>query len=746
VYALNLEKAVTKIMVRFEDIVEMITTYNPKADIELLKKAYFFSAMVHKGQTRLSGEPYLTHPLEVAHILAELKMDTQSIVTGLLHDTVEDTYTTIEKIEETFGPEVASLVDGVTKISRISFDNREDQEAENYRKMILAMSRDIRVILIKLADRLHNMRTLTHHKAVKQRRIAEETLNIYAPLANRLGMGWIKNELEDLSFCFMDNERYRWLEEKVSKERETWNKYTGNARAIIEEALTEHKIHAEVSGRFKHLYSIERKMRLQDLEFEDIHDIIALRVIVADVKECYSSLGLIHSIWKPVPGTFKDYIALPKLNLYQSIHTIVIGPYGVRMEVQIRTDEMHRVAEYGIASHWKYKEGGGTGEEDYKDYKRFAWLRQLLEWQRDLKDTDEFMESLKVGLYPDEVFIFTPKGEVKQLPTGATPVDFAYAIHTDIGNHCSGAKVNGQIVSLKTRLHNGDVVNILTSRVRNPSSDWLNYVVTSKARTKIRHWIKTEERARSITMGRDICEREFSRRSLNLEAIIESGELEKLSKETYSLPALENLFACVGYGKIHATDILAKIAPEKKSVMGHLHKFSIKDVFGRFRGGKKMHASPVLVSGDSDMLITFADCCSPLPGDRIVGFVTHGQGISVHLARCPNLLNVDKERMVDVDWDSESEITRSVKIMVVCKNEKGMLAVLTGNIHDSDANISNAEIKTIPDNRSLCTFEVEVRDIKHLKAIIDSLSKIKRVQKVRRVKGNVPFSYESAFK
>lgn len=732
-------------MVRLEDILEMVTDYNPKADIELIRRASLFSAMVHKGQTRLSGEPYLVHPLEVAHILAELKMDTQSIVTGLLHDTVEDTYTTIEKVDETFGAEIASLVDGVTKISRISFENRADQEAENYRKMILAMSRDIRVILIKLADRLHNMRTLAHLSPDKQRRIAEETISIYAPLANRLGMGWIKTELEDLSFRFMEPERYGWLEENVSRERETWNKYTGNARSIISETLTEHGIKAEVTGRFKHLYSIARKMKLQELEFEDIHDIIALRIIVDDVKECYASLGVIHSIWKPVPGNFKDYIALPKLNLYQSLHTIVIGPYGVRMEIQIRTHEMHRVAEYGIASHWKYKEGGGTGEDDYKDYKRFAWLRQLLEWQRDLKDTDEFMDSLKVGLYPDEVFIFTPMGEVKQLPTGATPVDFAYAIHTDIGNHCSGAKVNGQMAPLKTRLHNGDVVNILTSQVRHPSPDWLNFVVTSKARTKIRHWIKTEERTRSISMGRDICEREFSRRSLDIDALIESGVLESLAKEAYSLPALENLFACVGYGKIQVTDIIARILPEKKTVMEHFHKFSIKDVIGRIRGGKKIHGSPVLVSGGRDLLITFAQCCSPLPGDRIVGYTTHGQGISVHLARCPNLLNVDKERMIDVAWDKDSEITRSVGILVVCKNEKGMLATLTGNIHASDANISNAEIKTIPNNRSLCTFEVEVRDIQHLKNIIDSLSKIKKVQKVKRVKSKVPFSYESAF-
>jgi len=723
----------------------VVTSYNPKADIGLLKKAYLYSAMVHKGQTRLSGEPYFVHPLEVTMILAELKMDTQSLATGLLHDTVEDTYTTIEKIEENFGSEIAALVDGVTKISRISFENREDREAENYRKMILAMSRDIRVILIKLADRLHNMRTLNHHLAIKQRRIAEETLNIYAPLANRLGMGWMKTELEDLSFRYIEPERHRWLDERVAREREAWNKYTGNANAIIKEKLLEHNIRAEVTGRFKHLYSIEKKMRSQNLEFEDINDIIALRIIVEDVKECYASLGIVHSIWKPVPGRFKDYIALPKLNLYQSIHTVVIGPYGVRMEIQIRTKEMHRVAEYGIASHWKYKEGSGDEEEDYKDYKRFAWLRQLLEWQRDLKDSDEFMDTLKVGLYADEVFIFTPRGEVKQLPICATPIDFAYAIHTDIGNHCSGAKVNGQVVSLKTKLHNGDVVNILTSQNHHPSSDWLNYVVTSKARTKIRYWIKTAERTRSITMGRDICKRQFSRRSLNLAALIDSGELEKLSVEAYSLSSVDSLFACVGYGKIQVSDIISRIKPEKKTVMRQLHKFSIKDVIGRITRSKKQHGSPVIVSADMDLLITFADCCNPLPGDRIMGFITQGQGLEVHLAHCSALLNVDKERMIEVAWDKDSKMTRSVSIMVVCKNEKGKLAELTGAIHASDANISSAEIKTIPDNKSLCTFDVEVRDIKHLQVIIDTLSKINKVQKVKRVKGKLFSKYEGVF-
>jgi len=732
-------------MVRFEDIVEMVVVYNPGADVELLKKAYLYSAMVHKGQTRLSGQPYLVHPLEVTHILAELKMDTQSLVTGLLHDTVEDTYTTIEKIEEMFGSEVAALVDGVTKISRISFENREDREAENYRKMILAMSRDIRVILVKLADRLHNMRTLSHHLAVKQRRIAEETLNIYAPLANRLGIGWIKTELEDLSFKYINPERYRWLDERIAKEREAFEKYTGNASAIIKEKLTENNIDARVEGRLKHLYSIEKKMRGQDLELEDIHDIIALRIIVEDVKECYACLGVIHSIWKPVPGKFKDYIALPKLNLYQSIHTVVVGPYGIRMEIQIRTKEMHRVAEYGIASHWQYKEGHGDKETDYKDYKRFAWLRQLLEWQRDLRDSDEFMDSLKVGLYRDEVFIFTPRGEVKQLPVNATPVDFAYAIHTDIGNHCSGAKVNGQMVSLKTRLHNGDVVNIITSQRRHPSSDWLNYVVTSKARTKIRHWIKTEERARGIVMGREICDREFSRRHLDLAALTGTGELKKIATEVYSLKDIESLFACVGYGKIQVTDIMNKIRPAKRSVMGQLQKFSIKDVFGRIRGGKKLHGSPVIVSNEMDLLISFADCCSPLPGDKITGFITHGHGLEVHLARCPALLNVDKERMIDVAWDEEATISRSVRIMVVCRNEKGLLADVTRAIHSSDANISGAEIKTIPNNKSLCTFDVDVKDTKHLKTIIDTLTKIKKVQKVKRLKGRVTQKYEGAF-
>ncbi|MBI5903765.1 MAG: bifunctional (p)ppGpp synthetase/guanosine-3',5'-bis(diphosphate) 3'-pyrophosphohydrolase, partial [Deltaproteobacteria bacterium] len=448
-------------MVRLEDILEKVAAYNPAADLEVIKKAYVFSGVVHQGQTRLSGEAYLTHPIEVAYILTGLRMDGPSIATGLLHDTVEDTHTTIEKIEDLFGGEVAALVDGLTKLSRVTFEKKADHEAENFRKMVLAMGRDIRVILIKLADRLHNMRTLGALAPDKQHKVARETLDIYAPLANRLGIGWIKTELEDLAFKYLEPERCSWLEEMVSKALVSREDYIENVKKIIEEKLKEYDVSGEVTGRPKHIYSIHNKMVEQDAEFENIHDIIAFRIIVGSVRECYNVLGIIHSVWKPVPGRFKDYIAIPKANLYQSLHTTVVGPYGVRMEVQIRTEEMHRVSEYGIAAHWKYKEGKVL---EGKDDKSFAWLRQLLEWQRDIKDSDEFMESLKVDLFPQEVFVFTPKGDVKEFPLGATPVDFAYAIHTDIGGKCSGARVNGRMVPLKHKLRNGDVVEIITSQ------------------------------------------------------------------------------------------------------------------------------------------------------------------------------------------------------------------------------------------------------------------------------------------
>lgn len=719
-------------MVRLEDILEKITSYNPSADVEVIKKAYVFSAVVHQGQIRQSGEPYLNHPLEVANILTTLKMDAQSVATGLLHDTVEDTHTTVERIEDVFGPEVAALVDGLTKLSRMTFDKKEDQEAENFRKMILAMGKDIRVILIKLADRLHNMRTLEALSPDKQKKIARETLEIYAPLANRLGIGWMKAELEELAFRYLEPEKFSTLKDRVEREREFREKFIVKVKDLIEQKLKEHDIKCEVTGRPKQLYSIYKKMRDQEVDLENIYDIIAFRVIVENVKDCYGVLGIIHSIWKPVPGRFKDYIAIPKGNLYQSLHTTVVGPYGVRMEVQIRTDEMHKVAEYGIAAHWKYKEGKVF---EPKDEKSFAWLRQLLEWQRDLKDSTEFMETLKVDLFPEEVFVFTPKGDVKEFPVGATPIDFAYGIHTDIGNRCMGARVNGKMVPLKYKLKNGDIVEILTSVTHNPSKDWLKFVVTSRAKARIRQWIKTEEREKSLALGKEICEKEFNKHGVEFGKYVKSGELEKIGKEGFGVVGLESLLASIGYGKISVYQLLGKILPPEK--LEEKQKFSFRKMLDKFKSSPKEPKDAVVVRGVEDVMVRFARCCNPLPGDEIAGFITHGQGVAIHAVSCPNLLHIDKERKIDVQWDKKARTTRPVRIQVVCRNEKGLLAEMTNAIKAADANISSAEIKTNQDNKAICTFEVEVNDLAHLKNIIKSLQKIKKVLKVERLRGGI---------
>ncbi len=718
-------------MLRFEDILESVAENNPSADLDLLKKAYVFSGMVHQGQTRMSGEPYLIHPLAVSNILADLKMDVQCVVTGLLHDTVEDTHTTLEKIDELFGPEVASLVDGVTKISRLTFDKQEDREAENFRKMIFAMSKDIRIILIKLADRLHNMRTLDALKPNRQKAIARETMDIYAPMANRLGIGWIKTELEDISFKYIDPERYAFLTERVVQETDAWSKYIENVKSIIEGKLTENDFDGVVAGRVKHLYSIHKKMEAQGVDFENIYDIIAFRIVVENDQDCYAVLGLIHSIWKPVPGRFKDYIALPKLNRYQSLHTTVVGPYGIRMEVQIRTYEMHRIAEYGIASHWKYKE---NGEIDADDDKTFAWLRQLLEWQRDLKDSDEFMDSLKVDLFPEEVFVFTPKGDIKQFSVGATPIDFAYAIHTDVGNRCVGAKINGKLVPLGTKLRSGDVVEVITSKIDRPRKDWLNHVKSARAKTRIRQWIKNEERTKSISLGKEILGHELQRHNLNLESLVASKTLEEVAKSKFSLGSVESLFATIGYGKVSATNVLRGILPEEKSFEASKHKFSFKRMFGRFKSSPKIARSPVIVSGDDDIMVRYAQCCNPLPGESIEGLTTLGQGLSIHSENCPNLMNVDVERLIEVAWAPDISITRPVNIEVLCRNEKGVLAEMTNVIQSADANISSAEIGTNPENRAVCTLVVDVKSVKHLNTIMSSLTRISKVLRVRRVK------------
>jgi GTP pyrophosphokinase len=731
-------------MVRLEDILEKVAEYNPSADLNIIKKAYVFSGMVHQDQVRRSGEPYLRHPLEVARILVKLKMDASVVATGLLHDTVEDTHTTLEKVEEVFGSEVAGLVDGLTKISRITFEKKEDREAENFRKMILAMAKDIRVILIKLADRLHNMRTLDALSTEKQRKIAQETWDIYAPLANRLGIGWMKAELEDLAFKHLEAESYRSLCEKVVNWREERSTYIAGVQEILESKLAEQGIKGEVTGRLKHLYSIYRKMKEQDAEFEDIHDIIAFRVIVDSVKDCYAVLGIIHSTWKPVPGRFKDYLAIPKTNLYQALHTTVLGPYGSKMEVQIRTYDMHKVAEYGIAAHWKYKEGRTIAGEDEK---KFAWLRQLLEWQSELKDSDEFMDSVKVDLFPEEVFVFTPKGAVKVFPKGATLVDFAYAIHTDVGHRCVGAKIDGRMVPLKHRLRNGNVVEIITSDAHKPSRDWLRFVVTSRARAKIRQWIKTEEREKSTVLGKEILEKQFKKHGLETSKLLKSGELARIAKQEFGLQGVEHLQLNIGYGKVSVYQVLSKIIPPEKLRPIPGEKVSgFRKVLQRIKSAprKVPRKEGVVIRGVEDIMVRFSKCCNPLPGDEIVGFITHGQGVSIHSAKCPNLLDSDSERQIEAEWDKKIRAVRPVKIEVICKNEKGLLADMSNAIKNADANISGADVRTTAENNAICTFVVEVNNREHLMNTIRSLQKVKKVLKVATVGGKVMKSGDQA--
>jgi len=715
-------------MIRLNDILDTVVTYNPSADLNLIRKAYVYCAKVHQGQTRLSGEPYIIHPLEVAGLLAGLKLDVPSIVTGFLHDTIEDTLTTSEELAEMFGKEVAELVDGVTKISKIHFKTKEENQAENFRKMLIAMANDIRVILVKLADRLHNMRTLQFQPDTKQRSISRETMDIYAPIAHRLGISWIKTELEDLSFRYLQPDVYFDLATKIQRKKQERESFIHEIQEAIRQKLVEHQIVGEVSGRSKHLYSIYRKMEKRKVDFEEIYDLTALRILVDDIKSCYEVLGLIHSSWRPIPGRFKDYIAMPKGNMYQSLHTTVIGPHGDRMEVQIRTHEMHRVAEAGIAAHWKYKEGKGYDE---KEVKRFAWLRQLLEWQQELQDSREFMDSVKVELFPEEVYVFTPKGDVKGFPKGSTPIDFAYAVHTDVGHRCVGAKVNGKLVPLKHELQNGDIVEVITSPHHTPSKDWLKIVRSSRARNKIRAWIKIEERKRSIVLGRELCEKEFRKYSLNLQKVIKGGELRKIANE-YGYNSEDDLLAAMGYGKVSAGQVISKLIPEERLQARQDQKESrITSVINKLKGRS---SSAVEVGGMEDIMIRYAKCCNPLPGDEIVGFITRGQGVTIHTADCPFVAESDPERRIDVTWAKGKSAALPVRLRVFCMDEKGILANMTLAITNAEANIVSAQIKSTVDKRGENIFELNVTDLTHLNKVVNSLMKVKGVMKVERVK------------
>jgi GTP pyrophosphokinase len=727
-------------LLRLNDILDRVGSYHPDPDLDLVKKAYVYSAKVHQGQIRKTGEPYLVHPLEVAGLLAEMKLDEASVVTGLLHDTIEDTLATREEIAELFGAEIADLVEGVTKLSQFSAANtQEEKQAENFRKMVVAMAKDIRVLLVKLADRTHNMRTLDAMKPESQERIARETLDIYAPLANRLGIQWIKSELEDLSFKYLRPDDWHELSVKLEARAKEKEKFVQGVVDVIRQKLADSGLtKADVSGRVKHVYSIWRKMRQLDAEFEQIQDVIGFRVIVDTVADCYESLGNIHALWKPVPGRFKDYIAIPKPNLYQSLHTTVIGPAGERIEVQIRTAEMHKIAEEGVAAHWAYKEKGrdGKGQEalSKKDAASFGWLRQLVEFQKEVADPREFLETVKVDLFSDEVFVFTPKGAVKSLPRGATPVDFAYTIHSEVGERCVGAKVNGKLVPLRYTLKNGDTVEILTSPHSHPSKDWLTFVKTSRAQARIRQFIRQAEHRRSIEIGREVAEREFRRFGITLNKVHKGGELDKAAN-ALGYRIADDLLAGIGYGKVSAGDVLRHLVPAEKLAQPHpADAAPTSRITEIFRKMARRPVGGVRLSGIDDVLVRFGRCCNPVPGDGIVGFITRGRGVTVHTASCDKVLGIDPDRRVDVAWDVKGDFKRPVAIRVITTDRPGILAKISQTFSEAGVNISQASCRsTTPGERAVNDFEVTIGDLKQLNAVMRSIERIEGVQSVKRV-------------
>ncbi|MBI1822827.1 MAG: bifunctional (p)ppGpp synthetase/guanosine-3',5'-bis(diphosphate) 3'-pyrophosphohydrolase [Nitrospirae bacterium] len=713
-----------KSTLRIEDIIEKVSEYNPSTETALIRKAFEKSVGAHQGQIRRSGIPYVQHPLEVAQILTQLRLDLYSIVAGLLHDTVEDTSLTQEEVALEFGPTVAYLVEGVTKIGKINFTSDEEKQAENFRKMLLSMSKDIRVILIKLADRLHNMRTLEHLPEDKQIRIARETLEIYAPLANRLGIGWIKAELEDLCLRYLKPDIYFGLVKKIAKKKEDREGYIREVTDIIHQNLKENHFTAEVFGRSKHIFSIYQKIEKNGISFEEVFDLAAIRIITDTKFNCYAILGLIHSLWKPVPGRFKDYIGVPKSNLYQSLHTTVIGPRGERVEFQIRTKEMHQIAEEGIAAHWKYKEKGSFEE---KSDATFAWLRQLVEWQRDLSDNRQFMNSVKLDLFSEVVYVFTPKGDVKELVKGSTPIDFAYNIHTEIGDHCTGAKVNGKIVPLRYELRNGDMVQVTTSPTQFPNKDWLKWVKSPRAKTRVKHWISIEERRRSLDIGKKLLEKELRRNHLSPSATLKTDQFQGILKELGVL-SLEELWVALGYGKISPHQVIQKVLPDDSLKEGFKEKLVKK--FGIEKEGVK-------VTGMNDILIHISKCCNPVPGDPILGFITRGRGLSIHSVECPNIdeLDYDRERIVDVDWETQKDSTYPVKISVLSVDRQGILAAVSQAIASAESNISHAEITTSESKKASLIFIIDIKNIQHLDRVFKNIEKVDGVVQVRRVRG-----------
>ncbi|HYR91071.1 MAG TPA: bifunctional (p)ppGpp synthetase/guanosine-3',5'-bis(diphosphate) 3'-pyrophosphohydrolase [Terriglobia bacterium] len=716
-------------MIRLEDILDRVGKHHPGDNLDLVRRAYIFSAKEHKGQVRASGEPYLTHPLEVANLLAEMKMDAITVGVGLLHDVVEDTLVSLDKIEELFGPEVAHIVDGVTKISQIQFTSKEAKQAENFRKMLLAMTDDIRVIMVKFADRLHNMRTLSYLPADRREAIAQETMEIYAPLANRLGMGKMRGELEDLAFSYIDAKAYQELKELVDRKRRTHEAFLAEITKIVEEKLKESDIPCFTESRIKRLYSIYQKLKKQRIMIDQVFDLLALRIITDGVKDCYAALGVIHNIWRPVPGRIKDFIAMPRPNMYQSLHTSVIAG-GQPFEVQIRTAEMHRIAEEGIAAHWKYKDGKLIADD--REDQRISWLRHLVELQQDMKDPADFLSTLKIDLYPEEVYTFTPKGKVITLPRDATPVDFAYAIHTEVGHTCVGAKINARMLPLKTKLRNGDIVEIVTQPGHKPSRDWLSFVKTSRARNKIRHWLNEQESEKAIELGRKVLEKEARKYKQNAKDLLENEKVLALLPD-YGASKVEDLLAAIGYGKVSAKQIISRISPEglKEPLAEEESKIAsvVKRMLGLGTDAK------LQVKGFDDLLVYRAKCCNPIRGEEVIGYITRGKGVAVHSKNCPNVQNLlyDADRKIEVEWagTAPSAEAYAVPLTILTEDRPGMLAEIAAAISEVKANILNVEARTA-DERGTIEITVEIPDMKHLERVIASIKKIGGVYDVAR--------------
>ena len=715
-------------MTQLQTLIEEIPKYQPGADLDLVSRAFRFSERSHQGQQRASGEPYLSHPLEVAGLLVDFKMDVTTVTAGLLHDVLEDTDATKDDLQREFGPEIADLVDGVTKIGKLAFSSREERQAENFRKMVVAMAHDLRVLMIKLADRLHNMRTLDYLAPEKAKKIAQETLDIYAPLAHRLGMAKVKAELEDLALRVMAPEDYQDLMRRVAKRRLERENEINALIALLQEKLGEVGIESKIAGRPKHFYSIWKKMHEGGREFDEIYDLTAVRVLTRTVRDCYGALGVIHSLWKPVPGRFKDFIAMPKVNMYQSLHTTVIGPKGDPVEIQIRTWEMHRVAEEGIAAHWLYKEK--KHDRDRFD-EAFTWLRTLMESQKEMKDPKEFLDTVRLDLFPDEVYVFTPKGDVKALPEGSTPIDFAYAVHTDVGHHCVGAKVNGKLVPLRYTLRQGDIVEVVSSPTQHPSRDWLKIVKSSRSKAKINQWLKVEERARSLELGREMFDREAKKYRLVPATLLASDEMKKILAEM-GYAAADDLLASMGYGKASVHQVLGKLAPA--IVREHEQAPDTKP-----QKTVKKSEGAVRIRGVDDLMVRFGKCCSPVPGDGIVGFITRGRGLTVHARDCLTVVKnvLDKERLLTVEWDGTEPSKRPVKIAVyIGKDRPGLLAEITAAISSRQGNITKAEITVTDDRKGINHFVIEVEDLQQLQGIMQAIREVRDVINVERVRGS----------